>query len=709
MSATNIIIRKRITRLFLVVGTILILLIGRLAWIQFVRGEELREKALANRMDDIPVPATRGTIYDRNGRELVVSISSDSICAFPPVVKSGDAEKTARELARILDLEYDDVYKRITKNTNFEYVQRKVDIEKSKEIRDLNLTGIDIIEESQRSYSKGKFASHILGFVGMDNAGLDGIELKLNKELAGIPGRIITEKDARGREIPQALHEHEEPVPGNNIYLTLDETIQYFAERELDNVMAQYQPKGATVIVMEPRTGAVLAMANRPDYEPAEYGTTPAENRRNMAIQFNYEPGSTFKVIPAASALEEGVVKPESRFYDKGYAVVGDRKIKCWRFPRTHGSQSFEEVVMNSCNPGFVEIGLDLGEERFYQYIRAFGFGRKTGIDLPGEATGILIPEKDIKPINIATISIGQSISVTPIQLITAVSALANDGLLMKPRLVNKITDSSGKVVRTEEPEPVRQVVSKSTARQLAGILEKVVNSGTGRNAYLEGFRVAGKTGTAQKAGPGGYVEGRYVASFAGFAPADDPQVAILVVIDEPQGGIYYGGQIAAPVFKNLAKDILRYLNVTPELSEEEIKNRSDQAEVLVPDVVNMSLEDAQDILREAGLKARIEGEGSWVVEQQPKGGIRFPAGSQVLIYLGDKGGTVPNGQEVTMPDLTGLTMREAGQLLGRLGLQINAVGTGLVSEQKTAPGTKLKSGSTVTVVFTPQVPEPSP
>lgn len=709
MSITNVVIRKRVTRLFLFVGMILVLLIGRLAWIQFVRGEELRIKAEANRMDDIPVPAPRGTIYDRNGVELVVSISSDSVCAFPPEVKKGDPQKTARELARILDMPYETVLKKISKPNNFEYIQRKVDPEKIKEIKQLDLAGIDVVEEKQRTYPKRRLASHVLGFVGMDNIGLDGLELKLDRELAGIPGRIITEKDATGREIPQALHEHEPPVPGNSVWLTIDEAIQYFSERELDNIVAQYKPKSAVIIVMDPKSGEILAMGSRPDYDPAKYNESPAENRRNLALQLNYEPGSTFKIITAASALEEGVVNPESRFYDPGYIAVGDRKIKCWRYPLFHGAQSFVEAVENSCNPAFVKIGLDLAKERFYKYIRAFGFGQKTGLSLTGEALGIVIPEKEVTPINLATISIGQSISVTPIQLITAISAVANDGVLMKPKIVKAIKDNKGNIVKEDKPEPVRQVISKSTARQLAGILEKVVSNGTGEKAYLEGYRIAGKTGTAQKAGKGGYIQGKYITSFAGFAPADDPRVAILVLIDEPQGGAYFGGVIAAPIFQNLSKDVLRYLNVTPQLSADEIKNRTEKAEVLVPDVVNTSLEDAQRIMVEAGLETKIEGEGSWVVNQQPKGGAKFPAGTQVIIYLGTRGGGVPSGQEVTMPDLTGMTMREAGQLLGRLGLQLNPEGTGVAVQQKTAPGTKVKSGSTITIIFSPPVPEPSP
>lgn len=703
MHATNVLIKKRITRLFLVVGAILVLLIGRLAWIQFVRGEELRSKALANRMDDIPVPAKRGVITDRNGDELVVSISSDSIYAIPPEVKRGEPEKTAQELSKILELDYDEVYKKITKSTNFEYIKTKVDPEISKEIKKLGLAGIDVVEESQRVYPKGRLASHILGIVGRDNVGLEGLENKYDKELAGVPGRIITEKDATGREIPQALHDYEPPVPGNNVVLTIDETIQYFAERELDAIVSQYNPVGATILVMEPKTGEILAMGSRPDFDPAKYNEFPAESRRNGAIQLNYEPGSVFKIVTSAAALEEGIVTPNSSFYDPGYIVVGDRRVKCWRYPRSHGAETFTQVVQNSCNPGFVKVGLDMGKEKFYKYINAFGFGAKTGVNLAGEAAGIIIPEKKVTPINLATISIGQSISVTPLQMITAMSAVANDGVLMKPQIVKEIRDSKGKVIKKIQPEQVRPVVSKSTAVQLRGILESVVSEGTGNRAYLEGYRVAGKTGTAQKAGKGGYVQGKYIASFGGFAPADDPKIAILVVIDEPRTYEHQGGVIAAPAFKNIAKDTLRYLNVTPQLSPEEIKNKVDQAEVLVPDIVNTPLDEARVVLQQAGLGIKTEGQGDWVINQTPKGGVKVAAGTEIIVNLGSQiqieksaGGTV------AVPDLKGLTMREAGQRLGKLGLQFNPMGSGVAVQQNPPPGTKLKAGTMVSVTFSP-------
>lgn len=709
MNATNIIIRKRITKLFLIVGAVLFLLVGRLAWIQFVQGEWLRQQAMENRMDDVPVPATRGTIYDRNGKELVASVSADSIMAFPADIKKGDPEKTARELAAILNLDYKEIYNKITVIKSSVWVKRKVELSKSKLIREKNLKGIEIYEERQRSYPNGKLAAHVLGFVGTDNTGLNGIEMSMNKELSGTDGRIVAEKDAAGREIPQATHNYIEPVPGKSLVLTLDETIQYFAERELDKVVEKYQPKGASIIVMDPKTGGILAMANRPDFDPNKYSEFPQENWRNNAIWLNYEPGSTFKIITTAGALEEGVVSPESRFYDPGYIMVADRRIKCWK-TQGHGAQSFLEVVEHSCNPGFVKIGLDLGRDRFYKYIKAFGFGERTGVSLAGESKGIVIPQKDVKPISIATISIGQSISVTPIQLITAVSAVANDGVLLKPQLVKEIRSADGRQVKRIEPEIVKEVISKSTAKQLAGVLERVVSPlGTGADAIVEGYRMAGKTGTAQKAGPGGYMQGKYVSSFAGFGPVDNPRIAVLVVIDEPQGGAYYGGVIAAPVFQSLARDIMRYLDVPPQVSPDEVKEDPLKQEVMVPDVINASVEEAQQILRESGLNARIEGSGEWIVNQLPKSGGRVKLSTQVVLYVGSGVKEIPDGQEVTMPDVNGLTMREAGRLLGRLGIRMDPQGSGVAVEQKVAPGTKIKAGIAVRVIFAPPVPEVEP
>ncbi len=703
MRGTNIMIRKRLTLVFFLASLIFVLLMGRLAWIQFVRGEELKEKAEEVRMRDVPVDARRGTILDRNGSELVTSVSVDSVYAIPKHIE--DPRQAARDLSAILDMDEDNLYSKLTKETSFEWIKRKIDFEVSKKVEDLKIQGIKTVEENKRFYLHESLASHVLGFAGIDNQGLLGLEKSYDNELKGKPGRIVVEHDAMGREAPGALHEYQEPVPGHNLILTLDETIQYFAERELDNVVARYNPKLAVAVVMDPRTGEIMAMANRPTFNPNNWTEAPKEVwDRNPAIWYNYEPGSTFKIITASSALEVGAVRPEDSFFDPGYIKVADRNIRCWK-AGGHGSQNFEEVVQNSCNPGFIEVGLNLGKERFYKYIKAYGFGKPTGVNLPGEAQGIIIPEKQATNLNIATMSIGQSIAVTPIQLITAVSSAVNGGKLMKPYLVKEITDSEGKTVKEFKPEVVRNIISEDTSNELRVLLEKVVSEGTGRNAFVEGYRVGGKTGTAQVVGNGGYVQGKYVASFAGFAPADDPQVAILVMIAEPQGGIYFGGLVAAPVFQAIAKDTLRYLRIpeTPGLEKpkQPWEMEQPQIDVEVPNVINFPVEEAKKSLKSSGLQVQTSGEGYIVYGQTPKAGATVKSGTTIILNL-QPVSEEDNGDMITVPDLTGLTIKETANLLEEINLYLVPSGTGFAAEQSVPPGSKVAEGTRVEVEFRP-------
>ncbi|MDD4752977.1 MAG: stage V sporulation protein D [Desulfitobacteriaceae bacterium] len=707
MQVTTVTMRRRIAVLFFGAVAVFFLLFIRLGYLMFVEGSELRLKAEQLRMREVPVAAKRGIIYDRNMKKLAVSISADSVYALPPEVKhSGKADEIAKKLAPILEISEDKLKEKITADRSFEWVKRKLDFEKAQQIRDLELPGIKIVEESQRFYPKDQLACHILGFAGLDNQGLEGIEVTRDADLKGIPGEIVIEYDARGRELPQAIHKFNSPVDGNSLVLTIDETIQYFAERELDKVMASpSKPKNATIIVMRPKTGEILALASRPGYDPNNYGSFASQNWRNIAVSNSYEPGSTFKIVTMSAALEEDVVDPDDRFYDPGYVVVGDRRIKCWRSYQPHGSQSFREVVQNSCNPGFVEVGMKLEEKEkglFYKYINAFGFGTKTGLGLPGEASGLMIKEKNLKPINIATISIGQSISVTPLQILTAACAVSNGGVLMEPQIVKEVIDSNDNVIQDFTPKSVRRVISQETANLTCDILESVVAEGTGRNAYIEGYRVGGKTGTAQKAGPGGYMQGKYVASFIGIAPVNDPQIAALVVIDEPQGYPYYGGTLAAPIFKAVVEDSLRYLGVPSQYAEGEKEETAPQAvkkTVTVPEVINLSFEEAKKVLTLEGLKAEIKGEGPIVTQQTPGGMAKVEAGSTVLLRMGNNDASPAPGY-VTVPDLTGKRIREVAELLGIMNLKLNSVGHGRVIEQEPIPGSKIKAGETVTVTF---------
>ena len=707
MQTTTILMRRRIACLFFGAIAVFFLLLLRLAYLQFALGSELQAKAEQLRMREVPIVAKRGTIYDRNQRKLAVSISADSIYALPPEVNySGKAEEIAKQLAPILEMPEEKLLEKITAPRSFEWLKRKVDFEKAQEIRKLDLPGIKVVEESQRFYPKDTLAAHILGFAGVDNQGLEGIEITRDTDLKGVPGNILVEYDARGRELPQAVHKYNPPVDGHSLVLTIDETIQYFAERELDKVMAgPSQPKGATIIIMQPKTGEILALANRPGYDSNKYGEYDPKTWRNSAVSNTYEPGSTFKIITTAAALEEGVVTPEDRFYDPGFYEIGGHRIKCWRSYNPHGSQSFREVMQNSCNPGFVEVGLKLENKEkgvFYKYIRAFGFGTKTGVDLPGEALGIMIKEEDLKPINIATISIGQAIAVTPIQLITAVSAVANGGMLMEPQIVRQVIDAEGNVVQDFAPKPVRRVISEKTAEIERDLLESVVSQGTGRNAYIPGYRVGGKTGTAQKAGPGGYQQGKYVASFIGMAPINDPEIVALIIIDEPQGYPYQGGQIAAPVFKAVAEDTLRYLGVVSQYTYGEEKTQGLKVEpklISVPEVVNLSPDEAAKVLKLEGFKVQIKGEGRVVTSQTPAGMARVEAGTEVLINLGNPDQSVAP-DTVTVPDLTGKRIREVAELLSAMGLKLNPDGHGKVVRQEPIPGSKIQAGQEVKVYF---------
>ncbi|SHF24873.1 stage V sporulation protein D (sporulation-specific penicillin-binding protein) [Desulfofundulus australicus DSM 11792] len=705
MRATRIVIRRRLTLLFLLATAAFVALTGRLIWIQFVRADELQQKALEVRMRDIPVEARRGDIYDRNGQLLVTSVSTESLYAIPYLVK--DPRRTAEQLASLLDMKEERLYQILSRKSCYEWVARKLKPETVEKIKGLNLPGLFFVEENVRYYEYDSLAAHVLGFTGIDNQGLTGIEKTFDRELQGTRGRIVVEQDATGREVPGALHKYIPPRQGNSLVLTLDRTIQQFVERELDRVVEKYNPKLAVIIVMDPRTGEILAMGNRPTFDLKNWMTAPQGVwDRNPAIWYNYEPGSTFKIITTSAAISEGVVKPDDQFFDPGYIKVADRYIRCWA-DGGHGSQTFEQVVMNSCNPGFVEVGLRLGKEKFYSYIKKFGFGEVTGIDLPGEASGIMIPQEKATNLNLATMAIGQSIAVTPIQLLTATCAVANGGVLLRPHLVKEIRDPEGNVLKTFQPEVVRRVLDQDKARQVAELLQAVVMKGTGRNAFIDGYRVAGKTGTAQVVGEGGgYVSGKYVASFTGFAPADNPRVAALVMVAEPQGGIYYGSQVAAPVFREVVRDTLHYLQVpeTPGLEKPKdpfVYFDQPPVKVRVPNVVNYPLETAQNILREVGLSFVVRGEGSIVQAQMPKAGAEVLSGTSVVLDLQPPGGKSKEGL-VTVPNLTGLTITQVATLLASMDLRLEAVGVGEAASQNPRPGERVRRGTVVRVEFKP-------
>lgn len=702
MQSTNYTVRKRIATLFFLFSLVFFLLGGRVFWVQFVRGAELSEKALQNRMRDVPVESKRGIIYDRNGNELAISVSADSIYAIPAEILSSKKEKEiAQKLALVLEMDEDKLYERITRRSSFEWVKRQVEPDKTQKLRELNLPGIGFTEESKRYYPKGTLASHILGISGVDNTGLEGIDFFYNDLVGGTKGRIIIEHDASGRPIPEATHKYIPPTDGANLVLTIDETIQYITEREVDKVFKERNAKSVTAIVMDVKTGGILAMTSRPNFDPNDYNAYPNKNRRNVAINDAYEPGSTMKIVTAAMAMQENVVSSTRKFFCPGYIKVGKETIGCSN--RTaHGSQTFAEVVENSCNVGFVEIGLDIGIPTFYKYLNEFGFGKPTGIDLPGEATGILVNQKNAKQIDLATMSMGQANAVTALQLLNAVSAVANDGKLMQPHLVKQVIDNEGNIIKSIEPKVVKEVITPEVASQLRLVLEGVVSNGTGKNAFIEGYRVAGKTGTAQKVSPtGGYMANEYVASFIGFAPADKPQIACVVVVDAPQGYPYYGGWVAAPAFKEIIKDSLRYLDVP--LYDTEIDKEESETNnvVVVPDVVNLPLAEAISTIKARELDVKVSGTGNIVWQQNPKPHTKINRGSQVIISLSPID-PAQNSGEVTIPDLQGKSMKEVAKILADLGLHLVPEGYGLAYEQSPEAGKIIGVGSTVKVKFQP-------
>jgi stage V sporulation protein D (sporulation-specific penicillin-binding protein) len=558
----GVLARKRVGFVLIVMAAMCVALMGRLVYVQFVWADDLGEKALDMRMQDIPIQAKRGTIYDRNGHELAFSIDVESVYAIPAQVQ--EPENTAKSISDILGLKYEDVLNRLTRTSSFEWIKRKVPDDLTRQLRNLELPGIGFTQESMRIWPKGSLLAQPLGIVGIDNDGLEGLEYEYDRILKGVDGRFTVEVDAIGEALPQSQRGYVSPTQGKNLILTIDEVIQFIAERELDKAVKQSQAAGGFVIAMDPRNGEILAMASRPTYDPNKYDEYPTENRRITAITDSFPPGSTFKPITAAAGLESGAISVNDAFFCGGSTKIGPDTLNCW-VPEGHGSQTFEEVIQNSCNIGFVQIGMKTGVEDFYKYLDLFGITSTTGIDLPGEVEGIIIPKSDCKPIDLAVMSYGQTLQASPIQLLSAISAIANGGYTVLPHLVKEITDTDGNIIEKTPSGPIHQIISSTTSNELRSALEKVVAVGTGKQAYVPGYRLAGKTGTANKVVDGRLAEGKYHAWFIGFAPANEPKLALLVMIDEPKGA-YYGGQIAAPVFSAVMRDVLRYLEVPPSM-----------------------------------------------------------------------------------------------------------------------------------------------
>ena len=721
-------VRKRIVISLYIVFGVLTLLIGRIGYIQFVNGEEYSQMAIEQQTRDRIITSKRGTIYDRNMKPLAVSASVDTVTANPGVVKDdGNPEESARLLADILEEDYQAIYKKLTKNSSYEYIKRKIESNQSEQIRKLmaegKLKGISLDEDSKRYYPFSNFASHVIGFTGTDNNGLSGIEYMYDDYLKGTSGRIVSATNAIGRDMPYEYEKFYGSEDGLNVVLTIDEVVQHFTERNLETAVKDNDVRnGAAAIVMDIKTGEILAMATKPDYDlnkpfevtnpidletlnglsknSQEYKDTyaAAQNKmwRNKAVVDSYEPGSTFKILTSAIALEENVVNLNSGFYCDGAKNVAGETIRCWK-AGGHGQQDLAKAIQNSCNPAFMEIGEKVGADNFFKYTNAFGLRSLTGIDLPGETEGIFFSKSNYGIVENATTSFGQGFQVTPIQLISAIASVANDGKYMKPHIVKQLTDSNGKIVKKFDGEFVRQTISKETSDRLCLLLEEAVKVGSGKNAYIQGYRIAGKTGTSEKQPRSA---GKKIASMVAFAPADDPQVAVLVMLDEPEGGQYFGGVIAAPVVGNIMNDVLQYLGVERTLSSEEIEN----ADISVPEVIEKTKDEAVQKLSSTGFNANVIGDGNTVIKQVPKAGTRLQKGATVIVYT-----TESEPQTVTVPSVIGQTILQANGSVVSSGLNFKISGAGRMTndtgptaavKQEPEAGTVVERGSVVYVEF---------
>ena len=618
----------------IVIIFLFILIVAKVFYIQVIDYDKLNDYASNLWSRNLPVKADRGLIYDTNGEVLADNITTPSLVVIPNQIK--DKESTAKKLAEILEVSYDDMYAHVSKQTSIERVHpegRRLSYEVADKIRNLKLDGVYLVKESQRYYPFDTYMSHTLGYVGIDNQGLSGLELMYDKYLTGKDGAIKYFSDAKGNKL-ELSEVYEEPQDGMNLTLTINKDIQASIERELDNAVTKYNPDRAIALAMDPNSGEILGISARPNFSPNNYQDyTTEEINRNLPIWATYEPGSTFKIITLAAALEEGKVDLEKdKYTDTGSIKVENATLHCWKHGG-HGTETFLEVVENSCNPGFVVLGQRLGKYKLFEYIKNFGFGSKTGIDLNGESTGIIFDINKVGPVELATTAFGQGVSVTPIQQVTAVSAAINGGTLYKPYIVKSINEpETNTVIKENKKTVVRKVISEETSAKVRAALESVVSNGTGRTAYIDGYRVGGKTGTAQKVENGKYLVNNYILSFIGFLPADDPQIVVYVAIDNPKGVNQFGGVIAGPPAKAILEDAIKALNIEkPSGGMEKEYQYTDKKYVTVPDVTGKSKKDAEKEL--ADFNIEYEGSGETITYQSPEAGSRIYEGETVRLF----------------------------------------------------------------------------
>ena len=668
--------RRALVVSFVLAGWMLVIG-GRLVYLQTVEHDWLRERARVQQQDAITVCSVRGLLLDRHGQELARSVNTESFFAVPGELT--DVDETAARLAPLVEVDKKALAARLKDakdgNKKFAWIARKLDEEKAAAVHQLNLAGIHAVKEPKRFYPNGQLASHVLGFVGLDEDGLGGIEQVYNEKIKGEPGKLFVETDAHRNPYESfAVDSH----PGQSLILTIDTLVQFRTEQALLNAVERTHAKSGTAIVLDPRTGEILALANAPTFNPNDARTASPESRANGALQNIYEPGSTFKIIAYSAAIERGLAKPEDKIdCQMGAITVAGRLV---HDGHAYGTLTLSQALAKSSNVAAIKLGIRVGDDSMYEFIRRFGFGSRTGVELAGETSGLVRPVARWQPSSIGSIAIGQEVGVTPLQMAAAFGALANDGVRVSPHLVREIRDVNGNTLFRSTPQETR-VVSESTARTLRGMLEGVtLKGGTATKAAINGYTAAGKTGTAQKIDPKtkAYSKTKYVGSFVGFAPVENPAVVIIVVIDEPVGA-YHGGDVGAPVFKEIAEQILPDLNVAPDT---EFK--------AMPDLVAQSprAQEAAEAVREELAREQQERDATLpqVADTNRKSGE--------VIY------TVATERAVVMPDLRGRSVRDAARVCAQLGLQLEAHGEGRAVRQNPAAGMEVSAGSVVQIDF---------
>jgi cell division protein FtsI (penicillin-binding protein 3) len=643
-------------------------LLGRLGYLQVIKHDEYLRLADGQHAKTVALRPKRGLILDRNGQVLAVSSGAESLYALPHRID--DAGRLARRLAPLLGEPAAEIARRLDSAKRFVFVKRRLPPPTAQAVRELKEPALGFLEESLRLYPNRELAAHVVGFEGAEGKGLGGIEQAWDAHLAGQEGRALVERDALGREVTGAPVVLKPAHPGQGVMLTLDATLQYIAEKEIDAAWRRTRARAAMAVALDPRTGEVLAIAIRPTFNPNAFSVASDDERRNRAVTDPFEPGSTFKVILAAAALEEGVVRPGDRLYgENGAITIASATIHDWK---KYGWLTFSEVLQNSSNVGSIKVGLLLGKERYYKYITGFGFGTPTGLGLPGESRGQLRAPDRWSGLSLATMSIGQEISVTALQIVSAFGAVAHGGRLMQPQIVRAVLDGGGREVQRFEPKLVRQVISPETARTLTGIMTRVVSDGTGHNAAIAGFEVAGKTGTAQKLDPATrrYSRAPGVLSFVGFTPADDPRIALLVMLDEPKNE-QWGSEAAAPIFAAIGREALRYLHAPPK----------DTAPVqIVRPEPGPALAEATPA---STVRERVRRVSALVTPGVAEAGERAPG-------------------PAVMPAVVGLSLRLAMETLAPLEVRLEVVGRGLVTGQAPAAGAPLPPGALARLTLNP-------